>query len=203
MFNHTSTDGTTSEGTDTKAMPRCSVEYENGDEWNKDNKSYSSFDLAYKAQELPMDGGQYPTKVRNYLDNIRTEQRLSILEEGEIKLGSGSLKSKFTTEDEIGTISLLAAPVEKHSATRSNKFPDFSQTLVNAPLGVIPLKFRHTNIWREAGMLLTISGGSWPALDKDCLPAQPPERPCVWKIWCPWEMAQRRQEQAGNGNRNV
>ncbi|KAJ7258642.1 hypothetical protein C8J57DRAFT_529306 [Mycena rebaudengoi] len=250
-------------------MPRCSVKYENGDEWDKDNKSYSSYNFAYEARNIPLGGDPHPTEVKvgmginlrpagseaplpqisfinrnqvliwvsdptlkarrrgivvmmsSYVDNIRTEPKLSIYEQGEIELGARSLNvgnlSKFETEEnEPGTISVRAAQVEKQGETAFKKnrgwLPSFLAKLGRcffANLGqrssggniteIPPYEYlargwdTRNNEWRKV---------LWPALDKDCLPAQPTTKPCVWKTRCPWEV-QPGQTANGNGDRNV
>jgi hypothetical protein len=36
-------------------MPRCRVDYETGDEWDEDNKSYSSYNIVYQVQDIRLD----------------------------------------------------------------------------------------------------------------------------------------------------
>jgi hypothetical protein len=36
-------------------MPKCRVDYEIGDRWNKANKSYSSYNIAYQTQNIRLD----------------------------------------------------------------------------------------------------------------------------------------------------
>ncbi|KAJ7789280.1 hypothetical protein B0H13DRAFT_1936454 [Mycena leptocephala] len=55
-FSYNRNSDTMLEATDSKfsafpAMPRCHVDYETGDEWDEDNKSYSSYNIAYQAQD--------------------------------------------------------------------------------------------------------------------------------------------------------
>ncbi|KAF7358454.1 hypothetical protein MVEN_00895900 [Mycena venus] len=52
------TKGTTVKATDTKATPRWCVDSIPGDDWSKANKSYSSYDLVYRAQDIPLDDGR-------------------------------------------------------------------------------------------------------------------------------------------------
>ncbi|KAJ6550838.1 hypothetical protein DFH09DRAFT_606812 [Mycena vulgaris] len=40
------------EATDNKIMPRCRVDYETGDEWDEDSKSYTSYNIAYQPQAI-------------------------------------------------------------------------------------------------------------------------------------------------------
>jgi hypothetical protein len=50
-----------------KAMPKCLVEYENGGEWDEDNKSYSSYNIVYQAQNIRLDDGKpeyHPLEVK-------------------------------------------------------------------------------------------------------------------------------------------
>ncbi|KAJ7320996.1 hypothetical protein DFH08DRAFT_385110 [Mycena albidolilacea] len=59
--------------------------------------------------------------MSSYLENIRTEEKLSIYEQEEIELGTESLPKTKTDEHKPGTISLSIAQVQKHSAAISNK----------------------------------------------------------------------------------
>ncbi|KAJ7479068.1 hypothetical protein FB451DRAFT_1240534 [Mycena latifolia] len=43
------------EATDSKIMPRCRVDYETGDEWDEGSKSYSSYNVAYQQQDIPLE----------------------------------------------------------------------------------------------------------------------------------------------------
>ncbi|KAJ6540483.1 hypothetical protein B0H19DRAFT_1077893 [Mycena capillaripes] len=54
-FSHNRNNDITLEATDNKVMPRCRVDYETGDEWNKDTKSYSSYNIAYQLQVIRLD----------------------------------------------------------------------------------------------------------------------------------------------------
>jgi hypothetical protein len=36
-------------------MPRCRVDCEIGEKWDKDNKSYSSYNIDYRAQDIRLD----------------------------------------------------------------------------------------------------------------------------------------------------
>ncbi|KAF7358456.1 hypothetical protein MVEN_00896100 [Mycena venus] len=131
------------EATDDKVMPKCRVDSEPGDEWDEGDKSYSSFNIAYQLQEMPLDGERSesrPLEVKvgmgirlrpafqaskiplpqisfvhrnqiliwvsdptskarirgimvlmsSYLDNITTEEELSIYEQATIALGQES-----------------------------------------------------------------------------------------------------------------
>ncbi|KAF8190615.1 hypothetical protein K438DRAFT_1970915 [Mycena galopus ATCC 62051] len=49
------TKGSTLEATDSKVMPRCRVKHENGDEWDQDDKSYSSYNVVYQTQNTRLD----------------------------------------------------------------------------------------------------------------------------------------------------
>ncbi|KAF8215329.1 hypothetical protein K438DRAFT_774462 [Mycena galopus ATCC 62051] len=49
------TKGTTLEATNSKVMPKCLVEHENGEEWDQDDKSYSSYNLVYQPQNFQWD----------------------------------------------------------------------------------------------------------------------------------------------------
>ncbi|KAJ7859320.1 hypothetical protein B0H14DRAFT_2746942 [Mycena olivaceomarginata] len=245
------TNGTTLEGTDTKALPKYRVLSEPGDEWDKDNKSYSSYDIVYEAQDIPLGDEQpdaHPLEVKvgmginlrpagskkplpqisfvnrnqvliwvsdptskapirgilvlmsSYLDNIRTEEELSIYEQGEIQLGTEPLNdSKFESEEhEPGTVSLSVAQVEKHDTPGSNKFlatiPNFitkrgrGSSVSN--LTDIPAHEYQARGWdvdnEEWRSVL------WPALDKDFLAAEREKSAAVWKIQCPWDKAPQR-----------
>ncbi|KAF7350135.1 Transcriptional regulatory protein pro-1 [Mycena venus] len=56
------------EATDNKVMPRCRVDYEPGDEWDVDDKSYSSYNIAYQRQVMQMnsepESGPYSLEVK-------------------------------------------------------------------------------------------------------------------------------------------
>ncbi|KAJ7887852.1 hypothetical protein B0H14DRAFT_3430472 [Mycena olivaceomarginata] len=152
-------DTATLRATDSKVMPKCRVDYEIGDRWNKANKSYSSYNIAYQTQNIRLDderseyrplevkvgmginldpaasvltieirgltchrfkGSEKPLPqmsfvnrnqvliwvsdptskscirgivvlMSSYLENIRTEEKLSIYEQEEIELGTESL----------------------------------------------------------------------------------------------------------------
>ncbi|KAF8190608.1 hypothetical protein K438DRAFT_1970908 [Mycena galopus ATCC 62051] len=148
-------DNTTMSATDTKAMPRCYLDHEignNGPASSEDDKSYSSYNIVYRAQTTQLDRQQsqwHPVEVtvgmginldppglekplpkisfvnrhqvliwvsdpasksrirgivvllNNYLDNIRTKERLSVLEKETVDLNQGPLPkgktSKFTS----------------------------------------------------------------------------------------------------------
>jgi hypothetical protein len=48
-------------------MPRCRVDYEIGDKWDKDNKSYSSYNICYRAQDVRLDAERpklHPLEVK-------------------------------------------------------------------------------------------------------------------------------------------
>ncbi|KAJ7936947.1 hypothetical protein B0H13DRAFT_2649329, partial [Mycena leptocephala] len=186
------------EATDSKVMPRCRVDCEIGEKWDKDNKSYSSYNIDYRAQDIRLDAERlefHPLEVKvgmginlrpagsekplpqlsfvnrnqvliwvsdpasksrirgivvlmsSYLDNIRTEPKLSIYEQEEIELGAGSLNaSKIKTEEhEPGTISLSIAQVENQAAPGPKSrtgvpafFTKFSQRSSVSPLADIP-----------------------------------------------------------------
>ncbi|KAF8171557.1 hypothetical protein K438DRAFT_191867 [Mycena galopus ATCC 62051] len=55
-FAHGRNKGTTLEATDSKVLPRCRMDYETGKEWDKDNKSFSSYNIVYQAQDIQLDG---------------------------------------------------------------------------------------------------------------------------------------------------
>ncbi|KAJ6511078.1 hypothetical protein C8R45DRAFT_1162498 [Mycena sanguinolenta] len=54
-LSYTRTNGTTLEATDNKVMPTCSVKHETGDAWDKDKKSYSSYNVVYQVQNPELD----------------------------------------------------------------------------------------------------------------------------------------------------
>ncbi|KAJ7797487.1 hypothetical protein B0H13DRAFT_2168596 [Mycena leptocephala] len=131
--------------------------------------------------------------MSSYLDNIRTEDELSIFEEEEIELGTGCLKVPKikTKEEEPGTIALSIAQVEKQPGTGTNKLravvPSFitkfgQRPSVSPPTDISPHEYlargwdANNNEWRRV---------LWPALDKDFRPADPGTAP-VWKLQCPW-----------------
>jgi hypothetical protein len=48
-------------------MPRCRVRHEIGDEWVKDDKSYSSYNIVYQLQDIQLDAERsefYPLEVK-------------------------------------------------------------------------------------------------------------------------------------------
>jgi hypothetical protein len=51
-----------------KVMPRCHVDYEPGDEWDADDKSFSSYNIAYERQLMRMnsepESRPYPLEVK-------------------------------------------------------------------------------------------------------------------------------------------
>ncbi|KAJ7835990.1 hypothetical protein B0H13DRAFT_2107543 [Mycena leptocephala] len=113
--------------------------------------------------------------MSSYLDNIRTEDELSIFEEEEIELGTA----------------LSIAQVEKQPATGTNKLravvPSFitkfgQRPSVSPPTDISPHEYlargwdANNNEWRRV---------LWPALDQDFRPADPGTAP-VWKLQCPW-----------------
>ncbi|KAJ6550840.1 hypothetical protein DFH09DRAFT_606835 [Mycena vulgaris] len=66
-FSYTRNRGVTLEATDSKVMPRCRVDYEIGDEWDEDSKSYTSYNIAYQPQDLRLDadlGHLHPLEVK-------------------------------------------------------------------------------------------------------------------------------------------
>jgi len=234
-------------------MPRCRVEYETGDEWDEDNKSYSSYNIVYQSQDIrvgtePVEFHPLETKVgmginlrpagskqplpqisfinRNqlliwvsdptskarmrgivvltssYVDNIRTEEELSIYEQAQIELGSQSLNVPKCKKEEHkpGTISLSIAQVQNQGVAGSNKFrtavpswvPSFitkhGQRSSATPVTGIPSHEylargwdANNNQWRSV---------LWPALDKHFRAADVECNSPVWKIQCPWKKAQ-------------
>ncbi|KAJ7136613.1 hypothetical protein C8R44DRAFT_948151 [Mycena epipterygia] len=59
--------GSTLEATDSKSMPRCRVAHENGDEWDEENRSYSSYNIAYQPQDMALDAERdelHPLEVK-------------------------------------------------------------------------------------------------------------------------------------------
>ncbi|KAJ7835962.1 hypothetical protein B0H13DRAFT_192593 [Mycena leptocephala] len=54
-FSYNLNNDVTMEATDSKVMPRCRVDYETGDEWDKDNKSYFSYNIVYQVQDIRLD----------------------------------------------------------------------------------------------------------------------------------------------------
>ncbi|KAJ6626219.1 hypothetical protein B0H10DRAFT_1942057 [Mycena sp. CBHHK59/15] len=144
---------------------KCRITYKSGDEWDQDNKSYSSYNIGYQSQDIRLDAERpdalevkvgmginlwpaagfrktaatnifcgspssvdlgFGSNIRNtwncgssesqsnlfldreaklrsflsYIDNIRTEEELSIYEQEEIALGTGSfhrVKCKYFT----------------------------------------------------------------------------------------------------------
>ncbi|KAF7369662.1 hypothetical protein MVEN_00297300 [Mycena venus] len=54
-FSYSRNNGTTLEATDSKVMPKCRVDYEPGDEWDENERSYSSYNIAYQLQDMRFD----------------------------------------------------------------------------------------------------------------------------------------------------
>ncbi|KAF7341909.1 hypothetical protein MSAN_02046600 [Mycena sanguinolenta] len=65
-FSYARTNGTTLESTDNKVMPTCYVKHETGDAWDKDEKSYSSYNVVYQVQKTELDAEHpdHPLEVR-------------------------------------------------------------------------------------------------------------------------------------------
>ncbi|KAJ6456935.1 hypothetical protein C8R45DRAFT_1033910 [Mycena sanguinolenta] len=130
--------------------------------------------------------------MTSYLDNIRTEEELSIYEEEMIKLGSLKGPQVIPQESEAETISLAIAQVQMQAAPRFSKLrgvPLFSTKLGQrssvCPLADIrPHEYlargwdANNNKWRQV---------LWPALDKDFRAADFEGKSPVWKIQCPWK----------------
>ncbi|KAJ7857901.1 hypothetical protein B0H13DRAFT_1902087 [Mycena leptocephala] len=181
---------------------KCRVDYETGDEWDEGNKSYSSYNIAYQPQGMHLDAKRsefYPLEVRSYLDNIQTEEKLTINEQEEIDLEAGPLKKPQTKQEqhEPGTISLSIARVQNQSPTGSNKFgavvPAFIAKLgqrssAAPPTYIPPDEYLargwdvHNNEWRSV---------LWPALDKQFRAAALERTSPVWNIRCQWKQAQQ------------
>ncbi|KAJ7878103.1 hypothetical protein B0H14DRAFT_2567372 [Mycena olivaceomarginata] len=120
---------------------------------------------------------------------------LSIHEQEDVRLGTGSLPQTKKEEHEPGTISLLVAQVRKPSAPGSDNlrpritafFTKLVQRSVVPSMEYIP---RHeylargwdgnSNKWRSV---------LWPALDGDFRAADPEETSAIWRIKCPWKEA--------------
>ncbi|KAJ7127911.1 hypothetical protein C8R44DRAFT_779029 [Mycena epipterygia] len=239
-FSYNSKHGSMVEATDSKALPRCRVDHEIGERWNKDARSYTSYNIAYQPQDMRLDverseshplevkvgmginlrpsGAEAPlprisfinrnqvliwvadptckARVRgivvlmsSYLDNIRTEEKLSIYEQEEVDLthtGTSKLlgnSKSFTQKEESkpGTISLSIAKVER--APSSSKFGAFITRLgqrSSTPMGEIPPhEFlargwdAENNQWRSV---------LWPALDQHFRAADLEQTQPAWKI---------------------
>ncbi|KAK7028604.1 hypothetical protein R3P38DRAFT_932410 [Favolaschia claudopus] len=54
----------TMEATDNKVLPKCRVDYEPGDDWDHEGKSFSSYNIAYQPQEAPFRQNSEPIQVR-------------------------------------------------------------------------------------------------------------------------------------------
>ncbi|KAJ7616161.1 hypothetical protein DFH06DRAFT_1145666 [Mycena polygramma] len=55
------------ETTDSKAMPKCRVDHEIGDEWDEGNKSYTSYNVTYQLQDVQLEAGPsefHPLEVK-------------------------------------------------------------------------------------------------------------------------------------------
>ncbi|KAF7358457.1 hypothetical protein MVEN_00896200 [Mycena venus] len=215
VFSYSRNNDNTLEATDSKVMPKCRVDFETGDEWDEDDKSYSSYNIAYQRQEgsekpLPQISfvnrnqvliwASDPTSkarirgimvlMNSYLDNIRTEEKLSIYEQEQINLETRSmnLPQAAKKENKPGTFSLSIAQVENHATMRSNKLragvpafiTKFGQRTSANPNSCIPpheLLARgwdaNNNQWRRV---------LWPALDKNFRAALLEGTPPVWTI---------------------
>ncbi|KAJ6522673.1 hypothetical protein DFH09DRAFT_1191306 [Mycena vulgaris] len=248
-FSYNQNNDATLEATDSKVMPKCYVDYETGDEWDEENKSYSAYNIVYQAQDIRLDterpefhplevkvgmginlrpsGSEKPlpqisfvnrnqvliwvsdpeSKARirgivvlmsSYLDNIRTEEKLSIYEEEEIELGTGSLAQTKKEEEKPGTIYLSIAQMPNQGAPKPNKLRAGFQAFITkfgrrsavGPSTCIPPREylargwdANNNQWRSV---------LWPALDKHFRVAdlEKPRTSPVWEIQCPWKKAQ-------------
>ncbi|KAJ7898421.1 hypothetical protein B0H13DRAFT_807012 [Mycena leptocephala] len=134
--------------------------------------------------------------MSSYLDDIRTEEKLSIYEQEEITLKAGPLIQTKGEDHKPGTISLSIAQVQNQSASGSNKFasavPAFISKLGQrssvSPLTSIPPHEylargwdANNNEWRSV---------LWPALDKHFRAADLERTSPVWKIQPKWTQAQ-------------
>ncbi|KAJ7855007.1 hypothetical protein B0H14DRAFT_3136436 [Mycena olivaceomarginata] len=144
--------------------------------------------------------------MNSYLDNIQTEEKLTINEQEEIDLEAGSLNKPQTKQEqhEPGTISLSIARVQNQSANSSNKFgaaafiAKLSQRSSAAPpidTCIPPDEYLargwdvHNNQWRSV---------LWPALDKHFRAAALERTSPVWNIRCQWKQARAQQAIATN-----
>ncbi|KAK7028606.1 transcriptional regulatory protein pro-1 [Favolaschia claudopus] len=234
--------------TDNKVMPKCRIDHENGDRWDNEDRSYTSYNIAYQPQTAQFNfrdrpampasslemkvgmginlrpaGSKTPIPkisfvnrhqvlvwvfdpslrpqirgilvlVSSLLDNIKTEEQLSIYEERDIELGKAAgLPSPHTVEDDKpGTIALSVAQVEKPTSHVSTKFRPFVKALSKRNRSaaktllqdVPPQEYlargwdAYNNEWRTV---------LWPTLDQDFRAADPENTPKVWQIQCPWK----------------
>ncbi|KAJ7934262.1 hypothetical protein B0H13DRAFT_2305987 [Mycena leptocephala] len=214
-FSHNRTNGATLEATDNKVMPKCYMRHEIGHEWNKDNKSYSSYNMSYQAQNMRLDieqtdddplevkvgmginlrpaGSEKPLPqisfvnrnqvliwivdptlkapirgimvlLSSYIDNIKTEPTLSILEEADIELGAGT--SNVTRikpeEGQQGTISLST------NAIMQNRIPP--------ALGPQYLAFDSSLPLTYSGGIMLLGGDAVQLVLREALPPAPLDR---------------------------
>ncbi|KAJ7127957.1 hypothetical protein C8R44DRAFT_779066 [Mycena epipterygia] len=135
--------------------------------------------------------------MSSYLENIRTEEKLSIYEQEEVHLiHPGSLKTPEETQKKgpkPGTISLSIANVQSRGAPSSSKFGAFITKFgqrSSTPVGEIPPhEFlargwdAENNQWRSV---------LWPALDQHFRAADLERTSPVWKIQ--WKTAPKTIE---------
>ncbi|KAJ6559877.1 hypothetical protein B0H19DRAFT_106562 [Mycena capillaripes] len=135
--------------------------------------------------------------MSSYFDNIRTAEKLSISEQEQIELGTGSLNIPKPKEEihKPGTISLSIAEVQNQCVPAQNKLLAAVPTFLKLRRGptvdssgyIPPHEYlargwdANKNEWRSV---------LWPALDKHFRAADPEETSPVWKIQCPWKNAQ-------------
>ncbi|KAJ7887830.1 hypothetical protein B0H14DRAFT_2694749 [Mycena olivaceomarginata] len=153
--------------------------------------------------------------MSSYLDNIKTEERLSIYEQERIELSQGYLSVPETKEEthKPGTISLSIAHVQQQGAPGSNKLraavPTFVTKLgrrsaVGKSTYITPHEYlargwdANNNEWRSV---------LWPALDKNFRAADLEGVSPVWKVQCRWKkdstMAGATVQLQGEDNRTV
>ncbi|KAJ6506738.1 hypothetical protein C8R45DRAFT_1175917 [Mycena sanguinolenta] len=125
--------------------------------------------------------------MSSYLDNMRTEEELSIYEKERVELGS--LKTQVNKAE---TISLAIAQIQTQAAPRFSKWrgvPLFSMKLGQRSSACSLADIRpheylargwdaNNNEWRQV---------LWPALDKDFRAADFEGKSPVWRIHCPWK----------------
>ncbi|KAJ7849701.1 hypothetical protein B0H14DRAFT_866235 [Mycena olivaceomarginata] len=135
--------------------------------------------------------------MNSYIDDIRTEPRLSISERGEVELGGGSTFK--TKEDGQGTLSVSIAQVQKQVPSGPNRLRAALPAVITKHIRRSPVSGlaeipaheylargwdANENKWR---------GVLWPKLDKDCMSAESEKTSPVWEIQCPWGKDQNDQ----------
>ncbi|KAK7002430.1 hypothetical protein R3P38DRAFT_2557043 [Favolaschia claudopus] len=120
----------TLEAADNKVLPKCRVDYEIGEEWDRGDKCFSSYNIAYQPQDLGFQAEQEPLHphisfvtrkqvliwvadpasksgvkgililITNYISDIKSCKALCISERQLVNLGSGASYPPPRTNDE-------------------------------------------------------------------------------------------------------